>query len=409
MEKFSEFQANKILFISYSRNSLGYIIPAISLAKSLHIRGHDVVFACSEEVKDIPISHGLRHVAIREKPPMPPWNKIDIKKSYREVTLQGLGSPDYLRDTLSDEIGLIKREEPDLVIHNFRFTAGIAAKRCGVRCVSILNMNILIHYPELLPIIMESIEKNGVSKNEIANIFGDVVLVPDYSFLSPMTQVDSLVVEILMKNSIEVKYCGPWLKESPYALPGKGALKRKFLKNPSLPLLFITLGGSVNASFTLEKIFKSIANEVNLIVITGPNVKKGRFSNSIREIQNRYPNTQVTIKQFTNDSILYMKAADLAIIHGGHSTTMEALMCGTSILGVPDNHEQRANLEKVLKFRTGRLIESTIDWATLPKLIEDGLSAEYKGRAAEVSSYLKGIYMPELIPKYLETYIEMTG
>lgn len=409
MKKLSEFKANKILFVSYSRNSLGYIIPAISLAKSLHARGHDVVFACSEEAKSIPIYHGLRHMVIREKSPMPPWNKIDMKESYRDVTLKGLGNSDYLRDCLSDELGLIEREEPDMVIHNFRFTAGIAAKRCGVRCASILNMNILIHYPELLPIIMESIENNGISRKEIASIFGEVVLVPDYSFLSPMTQIDSLVIEILMKNSVEVKYCGPWLKENPYALPAKGVLKRKLLKNPSLPLLFITLGGSVNASFALEKILKSIANEVNLIVITGPNVKKGMFSNSIQDIQLRYPNAQVTIEQFTNNSILYMKAADLAIIHGGHSTTMEALMCGTSILGVPDNHEQRANLEKVLKFGTGRLIESTIDWAILPEIIEDLFSAEYKARATEVASYLEGIYMPELIPKYLETYIEMTG
>lgn len=408
MKEFGTFRRRKILFIVYSRNSLGYVIPAIALAKKLQLRGHDVVFSCSNEVKGIPMSHGIRHVPVREKPPMPPWSEIDIERSYREITLQGLGNSDYLRDTLEDEIKVIEAEQPDLVIHNFRFTAGIAAKQCKVRCVSILNMNIAIHYPDLLPIIIESLTQNGASRDDICSIFGDLVLVPDYSFLSPLKSIDPMVSDILVRNSIEIKYCGPWLKENPFKLPPKPELKRNLVTNSSLPLVFITLGGSNNALDTLAKIFKFISNEVNLIVVTGPNVKIGLFEEAVREIRDRYTNAEVTVEQFTDQSISYMKAADLAIIHGGYSTTMEALMCGTPIIGIPNNPEQYGNLAKVVKYGMGILAESSMDWPKLPKLIEEGVSSQFAVRAAAVSNYFKDIYTPEIIPKYLETYMEMT-
>ncbi len=395
-----------ILFISYSRNSLGYIIPSSIIAKKLQQDGYRVIFACSDKEFTIPKSMGINElINIYEKPPMQPWHTFNINDSYKEITKKGLANPEYLEKCLEDETNLIQKYSPDLVMFNFRFTVGIAANRLRIPAISILNLNILTYFPDLLLIIIESLTEIGINDQEMDTILGDSILVPDYSYFQPLKNIPEKLFKIILKGRQEIKYIGPCIRQNPDSLLPQDQLKTEIFQQSKKPLIYITLGGSVNTEQTIVELMKYLDVNSNYIFVTGPNVDPLKFDIYKNRLNEKFPDSNIRIEQFTNNSIKYMKAADLAIIHGGHSTTIEAMLCSTPVIGIPNNDEQKANIKKLVRIKTGICLPFNEIKDKLNDLIKEMLNnLELKAKANNLSKTLKTNLDEELI-NYITSFL----
>lgn len=362
-----------VLYISYSRNSYGYIVQASAIAKRLQGLGHRVIFACSKEVMAIPTSFGLTDIVnIYEKGPMQAWDTFQVQQSYRDITRKGLANPEYLKACMVDEEALIRRFKPDLVMFSFRFTAGIVARRLGVPSVSVLNLNILNYFPELLPVVSESLQDIGIAGYELCNTAGDYMLVPDFPFYQPIHKVPEHLYKSIFSQLTEIKYIGPVLREDPRSLPGKTDLKSSLFQNEKNVIL-TTLGGSVNTESVIRKLLKTLTVDANYIFLTGENVDFEGLREDQARLRERLPESQVIFEKYSAKPIRFMKAADLCIIHGGLSTTMEAVLCATPAIGIPNNDEQRANLDRIVRSKSGVIVEKDKVASTINHVIKSML------------------------------------
>ena len=74
---------------------------------------------------------------------------------------------------------------------------------------------------------------------------------------------------------------------------------------------------------------------VTLLVATGPNIPIDSLDETVEEIARQMPPATVRILGCPDDIVQYIKAADLVVCHGGHTTIMEAVSCGTRVLSIP--------------------------------------------------------------------------
>ena len=64
---------------------------------------------------------------------------------------------------------------------------------------------------------------------------------------------------------------------------------------------------------------------VTLLVATGPNIPIDSLDETVEEIARQMPPATIRILGCPDDIVQYIKAADLVVCHGGHTTIMEAV------------------------------------------------------------------------------------
>ena len=347
----------KILIVSYSKESFGYIVPASVLGKKLQNEGHEVILCCSEESKEIPTSFGLTHVSISEKESIKTWDSIKTKEDYynmHKFSDVGLANVDYLRSCYNEESTLIDTFKPNLVISVFRFTACIAAKEKNVPSMFLLNMNIPLFFPDLMFFINESIEEMFTNRELSNHMLGDCLLVPDFQTMVDESLINQKLKQLLHSNGRNIKYITPLLREEVREMKSKAEAKKELGFDSNTPLVYITFGGSNNTKVALDAIIPNLTGGYHYYIVTGSNLDPEIYSEIVEKYKSQ--NMKVTVEQYTNDSMKIMRAADLALIHGGHSTTMEALFCATPVIGFPNTNEQHQNLQRAVMNETGIIL-----------------------------------------------------
>jgi UDP-N-acetylglucosamine:LPS N-acetylglucosamine transferase len=319
---------------------------------------------------------------------MQAWDTFQVQKSYREITRKGLANPEYLKACMVDEDALIRRFQPDLVMFSFRFTAGIVARRLGVPSVSVMNLNILNYFPELLPVVSESLQSIGISGDELCKMVGDYILVPDFPFYQPMNKIPEDLYKSIFSQLTEIKYIGPVLREDPQSLPDKSVLKSSLFQNGKNVIL-TTLGGSVNTESVIRMLLETLTVDANYIFLTGENVDFDGLQENLARMRERLPASEIIFEKYSDKPIRFMKTADLCIVHGGLSTTMEAVLCSTPAIGIPNNDEQRANFDRIVRSQSGVIVEKNHVSGTINQVIEGMLDdSEIISNAAKAAELL---------------------
>ncbi len=402
-------KALKILIISASRRNFGYIIPSLSLACQLKQRGHEVLLTCHKESVSIPQKFKINyrevdelgHTKIFPKNLTPEW----LKQNFIARAV------DYasVKRFFEEERQVIREFKPDLVITNLRLSGCIAAKLENIPSLAIQNTNILNLMPEWLEKFTETMVALQIPREDAGKLFGHTLLIPDFSMYSPINGIDDSVLKIIIRNVKEIKHIGPCLLTNPYKLASKHELKKSLLGNTDTPFIYITLGGSNNVSKTLIKVLENLNvtdRALNIFITTGFNSREDYelISSEIKRLQQLNGRLNIKTEEFTDVSMQYMKAADLAIIHGGHSTTMEAQMCGTPIIGFPKLGEQKTNIQRLVRNGSGLVINLDNN--------EEGNLVEYINRiletplflhnAQQAASLLEKLYNTDVVLDYLE-------
>ena len=356
----------RILILAYY-HGLGHVIRSTAAATELSHRGHDVLFACSKAAVDIPRKAGLQCIEIYELDPIPVSTEDKRSDEPQMATRPRLANPDYLQQCLREEKKLIDEFKPDLVLFDFRVTGGVSAALSGVPSMSIFNIQFFEHpMLDIAPNIMESLREQAVPEYAIRKFFGDVVVVPDYSQFDPMHRLPNDLVPLIVSNVQEVRYTGPLLRQYPSELPERQILKSTLSQHDHL--IFVTMGGTSLGFKALKNVLSGLRGiPTKLVIATGPNIPSRLIEEHIHKIGLR-SNAEIEIFEFSDRALEYMKASDLAIIHGGHTTLMEGIMCGTPLIIAATQGEQEKNAERVSLLDVGYVLSAA---ASLEEQVAD--------------------------------------
>ncbi|MFC9897564.1 glycosyltransferase [Nocardia sp. NPDC127579] len=394
----------RILVVAFSRSSLGHLMRSIAVAEELLRRGHEVLFACAAETVHIPRGIGLRCATVHEIGPVPPWTQVKGEEGLRQMARGRLASADYLRACLDDECRLIDEFRPDLVVSDMRSTAGVAASMAGVPSVSIHNARLFVFPMSIVqPMIIEKLREMGIAGEHVDKLLGDVVAIPDYAALEPQSVIPAHIAEFMHSTLREIRYVGPLLRRAPAELPGVATLRAE-LELGGGPQVLITFGGSSSGREFLPRALEALTGTLaHFTVITGPNVSVDDITPLADKLV--AAGARVTVHEFSDHSMELIKAVDVAVIHGGHGTTMEAILCGTPVICIPHNGEQHENASRSVRLGTGVIIEHDEIETALPRRLDEMLYGGYAARAAEVAAGFDGVSGVEQFAAYVEQHM----
>jgi len=336
----------RVLFVAFSRSSLGHVTRMRTAALRFAAAGHEVAVAAHEEVRELIERAGLRWIGVDEIGPAPAWRGMDDTATLRAFARTRLASPTYMASCLGDELRVIDAFEPDAVVSDMRNTASVAASMRGLPSFTCHNLRLFRHpMHAVLPEILATLDEMGVAA-EHARPLGDAVLVPDLPLLDPLSEVPAETAGLVASLTAEIRHLGP-------LVPAE-LLDRPLLAERE-PLLNVTLGGSGTGDKDLLRIVSAASGlGVRIAVTLGVDGPGG--SALAEQVRAAAGNAEVEIAAFRHDAVDLMARSAAAVVHGGHSSMIEGLACATPLVFVPQSNEQRGNAARVAGLGLGTVV-----------------------------------------------------
>jgi len=300
---------------------LGHTSRCIALGRELLAAGHEVYLGAYGYSKEFIERKGYKTVEI------PPEIKLvgesgslNLKRSI--ISTLKNGSIFAIFKVLS----LLKEKKPDIVVSDSYFTGVVASKVSGIPVYLIVNQSNMETFFKNGGIALRTM--GGIIKQFYNCIFRrvDRIVIPDFPMPYTVCRLNLAFEEKVSKNLF---FSGP------LTLKKYDDVKAEVLQKPHVLSL---IGGFGYREPIFRKVIEvaKLDKSINYTLLSGPSLNPDVFSNLPEN---------VTIKRFINDQFPYLKASDLVIAPGGHSTIMEALTFGVPVLSFPDmNHsEQESN------------------------------------------------------------------
>ena len=226
---------------------------------------------------------------------------------------------------------LLNSQKPDVVISDSYFMGVLSAKLHGTPCYIIVNQSDM----------EEFFKGKSVSSKllaEIVKIFckgmfklADGIIIPDYRTPHTICRKNLKFGE---KMNRKIFFSGPLVSKN---------FEETVARELKRPHVLCTIGGFGHREPIFRKVIEAagLDSSINYTLLSGPNVDP--------ESLGILPEN-VTILKFIDDQFPYMKASDLVIAPGGHSTMMEALSFGVPVISVPDQkHSEQQNNALVIE------------------------------------------------------------
>lgn len=338
----------RVLIIAFSRSSLGHIVRSTTAAARFAAAGHEVAVACHEEVRHIPEKAGLAWLPVDEIGPAPAWRGMDDPEQLRAFVRTRLASPEYVSASLADELRVIDGFRPDVVIADMRNTAGVAASMRGVLAFTLHNLRLFQHPMHVvLPEVLVTLDQLGVDPVHARNVLGSAVLVPDIAAIDGLSEVPPETAALICSLTEEVRHVGPLLSPELLSIAGRKAMPAED-GTDSRTRLHITLGGSGVGDEGIRRIVEAVAGLGLAIEVTlGADALQDRVAALEAELAGIAGPSTVAVTGFRHDVVEAVAAADAAVVHGGHGSMVEGLVCATPLVFLPHSAEQRHNARKV--------------------------------------------------------------
>ncbi|MGK7929252.1 MAG: glycosyltransferase family protein, partial [Spirulina sp.] len=170
-----------------------------------------------------------------------------------------------------------------------------------------------------------------------------------------MPEIFDLAKEYQFPETVsqKVRFCGYIRKEYGRKLPQ--VVRRELQVKPDEQLVLVTPGGGGDGYRLIEVYLQGLAklqgqNKIKTLIISGPEMPADE-KNSLDRAVEEYP--QVIVKEFTDDPISYMEAADTVVSMGGYNTVSEILSLSKRAVVVPRTQpvqEQWIRAERMAEF-----------------------------------------------------------
>jgi UDP:flavonoid glycosyltransferase YjiC (YdhE family) len=337
----------RVLFVAFSRSSLGHVTRMRTAARRFADAGHEVAVAAHEEVRAIVERASLRWIGIEEIGPAPKWRGMNDVAQLRAFARTRLASPAYVEACLRDELRAIDEFAPDAVVSDMRNTASVAAATRGLPSFTCHNLRLFRHpMHAVLPEILATLDGLGVADAHARKCLGDALLVPDLALLDPLSEIPAETAALVAGLVPEIRHIGP-------------LVPAELLRQPVLRererLLNITLGGSGAGDKDLLRVVAAASGlGARLAVTLGVDGPGGDAL--IAQVRDAAGGAEVDVAPFRHDAVDLMARSAAAVVHGGHSSMVEGLLCATPMVFVPHSDEQRGNAARVAGLGLGAVL-----------------------------------------------------
>ena len=305
---------------------LGHTSRCISIGKEMKSAGHDVHFGAYGYSRELVERMGFNtHEIPSEITLVGKAGSLNMKMSILATFKRGqfLGLIKLRK--------LLKRTKPDVVISDSYFMGMLSAKSRSMPCYLIVNQSNM----------EEFFRGKGVSSKILAEIVKkfyngmfkivDKVIIPDFPLPHTVCRNNLKFKKKIWKK---VFFCGP--------LIGK-TFKETEVEELNRPHVLCTIGGFGYREAIFRKVIEAAGmdSSINYTLLSGPSVEPSDLG-TVPE--------NVKILKFIEDQFPYMKASDVIIAPGGHSTMMEALSFGIPMITIPDQkHSEQQNNALVIE------------------------------------------------------------
>lgn len=318
--------------MGYDSTVLGQTMRSIAVARALQRRGHEVVFLAGKKLAPIVAQHGLRAL---EAPPSdrmltPSFLAALGSEEDRARALEAFESS--LPDLLAVDAGAIAAERPDAVLAA-NLTGAVAARAARIPSALVILQP---HGARTIEALAAHVARSRVIQStlEDAADAAGLVLVEGLPELGAGT---TLPFSWAARSADKVRYTGPLLADPAADLPPRAALRARHAVGPDEPFVYATIGGGspligegflqlVVAMFRLDPRLRGL-------IATGLDVVPARLTD--------LPGN-VILRGFVPGTEL-IAASDVTVFHGGSSTMMTTIACGTPSVIVPSMVEQEDN------------------------------------------------------------------
>ena len=382
--------SKRILFFAEAV-TLAHVARPLVLAAAASEMGHETTIACDQRY-DRFVKGGA-------------WTALPLHSISAGRFLNALaqGKPFYDEDTLcayvEEDMTLIKRVKPDLVVGDFRLSLSVSARLLGVPYVAVTNAYWspyatartlplpVLPITKALPLPVAEVLFKAfapfVSRqfcrplNRVREKYGLPALKTDlrvtYTDADHVLYADlpgMFATEPLPSNHL---YIGPILWAPPMAIP---AWWNSITAGK--PIIYLTLGSSGPPEL-LAVVLDAIAGlPVTVMASTAGAAVPSRSSGSI--------DNDVHISDYL-PGIEAAARSDLVICNGGSPTTQQALTAGVPVLGLASNMDQFLNMAAVVEANAGTILRADrASRSAIRRAIEHLLSSKRFKDAAVVLS-----------------------
>lgn len=271
---------------------------------------------------------------------------------------------DLIRQCVEDELQVIQRFQPDVIIGDMRLTAAISSRLAGIPYISVVNGYMTDYFNPVDAMlskgglkyrtatfagkIIQSIQKYKLATpfRTVARHYGIRDLESLYDFLrGDLTLIADLPGFCPLDNlPASFRYVGPLIWEGVNETVPDYLLDR----DRSKPLIYATTGNTGQEEF-IDLVVDAFGhdNAYDVVLTTGAFIDPGRVPKC----------TNIHVERFIPGSKVMEQCQ--AVIHcGGNGTTYQALAQGVPAVVVPFNNDQRINAWLVKKHKVGIPISS---------------------------------------------------
>lgn len=360
-----------ILFLPYA-HQLGTTFGLIELANIFSSLGDDIVFAGEGPYIKLAKTSGFKVIKLIEIP----------FKQYRKVIDSGninFHNKTTLGEHVKEELNLLKKLKPDLVITQGRTSTIIGCRILNIPYIS-LTVSFLTEYYDLPYEIPETFSLFPLTK---IPLLGQIMNNNAKRFVVSKAKNAAKVYNVILRNykmppikSMYDAYAGEYLTlipESRLLFPINNlAPKNKYIftgplqnrtdihpipdwitktKEKDGKFIYLSMGSSSDKlyPYMLGRLSSIFNKKENYSIIT----------NSCNLLKKELPLPNNVFLTNTAPARIMMQLADITICHGGKGTIYDSLLNRVPILGIPQQAEQELNLRRIKTLGLGDYILST--------------------------------------------------
>ncbi|MEM3737630.1 MAG: glycosyltransferase [Candidatus Bathyarchaeia archaeon] len=324
-------------------------------------------------------SAGFRAVL---SPSLQYWNwpdgAVDPWRSFRWFMVRNLI---FFGRQVVSEIAHIASFNPDVIVSDTRLSSIIAGKMLGKPVLTILNQLYIIAPGFVHHRFVSNLAK-AFCLGVVASLWGlsDTIIVPDFPPPYTIAAQNMLIPKIYREK---VKFIGPILPVRYEELPEVGEIRKKFGLDDR-PLIYAALSGprSERRWFgeKLLKAFKKFPDRYQVVVSLGD------LGNS-HNANNSHYGENVKVYNWLPQRFEMLKASDIVVGRGGHTTTVQSLAYGKPLILIPtqEQTEQIGNAKTALMLGVAEVLDQRRISAEILLNASDRLlnSKDYSTKARE--------------------------
>jgi UDP:flavonoid glycosyltransferase YjiC (YdhE family) len=333
-------------------NVLAHAGSCVTIGHELLARGHEPILAYGGEAAEA-LAPGLR---------VEPADEVEPER-LRAASLSALyRTAEELAGLVDADLDLLHRIEPDAAVVDARPPGRLACLLAGVPTVSVLHFLHWTRWRAREPLrsrlrrrarvrravafVRSTLQHDPLGATAFADVWAqtlarldlDPLLDPVDGDLVACTTTPNLTPSVALPR--HWRYVGPvtWSARAGVVAPRRGLR----------PLVYVTQGSTGSAE-TLERVVRELRSEpADVLVGTAALCEPA-------DLEGLAPNVRAA-RLLPGRAC--MEAADVAVVHGGHLTTIEAHLAGTPVVVVPHAFDQYVWANRVERLGTGLAVRA---------------------------------------------------